>query len=248
MRGRVLALAVLFMLACSAEAAILYEQPAPAGAFTFTATDFPNLTDPRPNTVYGWGFNGTGGSRLDLSEHMLYWTLETFYESSPTRRAMEHHLVYAHPSGYNTRAIQMDFDRDTNESGLAFAFTRIDWRGKDSTQPPWMTWFDGEAKLARTTAFVHQTNNVRWLYQRNASGSASGALMWLDNQDRYAFGQSPWLPGGAQAPRALLVNPQDGETALVLMRNVGGVVTNQSVTLGPPDSAGVGYRALRVVN
>lgn len=41
---------------------------------------------------------------------------------------------------------------------------------------------------------------------------------------------------------------EDGRTALLLAVRVGGVVTLQQVTVGEPDSAGVGFRALRVPN
>src|SRR6059058_2688195 len=51
------------------------------------------------------------------SEHMLCWMLETYFENGAERK-MEHHLVYVNPTGWNTRAIQMDFDRATNRSGL----------------------------------------------------------------------------------------------------------------------------------
>lgn len=38
------------------------------------------------------------------------------------------------------------------------------------------------------------------------------------------------------------------ETAAVLLMNIGGETVTKRVTLGPPDSAGTGYRALRITN
>jgi len=58
----------------------------------------------------------------------------------------------------------------------------------------------------------------------------------------------PWLPGGEQGPRVILANPSEGDTALLLMRRVGGVASTQPVKLGPPDSGGAGFRALVTPN
>ena len=38
------------------------------------------------------------------------------------------------------------------------------------------------------------------------------------------------------------------DTAAVLLMNVGGEMVTKRVTVGPPDSAGTGYRSLRVTN
>ncbi|MEM1557977.1 MAG: hypothetical protein QXG12_05245, partial [Thermoproteota archaeon] len=40
----------------------------------------------------------------------------------------------------------------------------------------------------------------------------------------------------------------DGETALLIRRNVGGTYSLVRVSMGPPDSGGTGYRVLRVPN
>jgi hypothetical protein len=42
--------------------------------------------------------------------------------------------------------------------------------------------------------------------------------------------------------------PADGETALLIARNIGGTITVQRVSMGAIDSAGVGFRALRIPN
>jgi len=220
------------------------------GDFNLLSAQFPNLTDPRHNSVFGWGYNCTGGNPERPSEHMLCWMLETYFENGAERK-MEHHLVYVNPTGWNTRAIQMDFDRATNRSGLGLAFERIDWRGKDSTTLPWMTWYSEQMQLNGNTSLIHQKNNVVVLRQLNSGMTgplAYANLMWLDAQDRVVLGQMPWLPGGEQGPRVILANPNEGDTALLLMRRVGGVASTQPVKLGPPDSGGAGFRALVTPN
>lgn len=44
------------------------------------------------------------------------------------------------------------------------------------------------------------------------------------------------------------VSTPDGQTALLIRRNIGGTFTLQPVSMGPTDSGGTGYRVLRVPN
>jgi hypothetical protein len=43
-------------------------------------------------------------------------------------------------------------------------------------------------------------------------------------------------------------NPGNGETAILVRRNVGGILSQQRVSVGPPNSGGAGFRVLRVAN
>jgi hypothetical protein len=78
----------------------------------------------------------------------------------------------------------------------------------------------------------------------------AGVALELDNGTNYHFANEHHLrdaPGGtllAQVDGALA----DGETALLLRRNVGGAFALERVTVGPPDSAGPGFRVLRITN
>ena len=42
--------------------------------------------------------------------------------------------------------------------------------------------------------------------------------------------------------------PIDGQVALLVQRNIGGVITTQQVTMGEADSGGAGFRLLHVPN
>lgn len=55
------------------------------------------------------------------------------------------------------------------------------------------------------------------------------------------------LPAGASF-RVDLADPGLSETAILVRRNVGGNITLQRVSMGGPDSAGAGFRVLRVPN
>jgi len=52
---------------------------------------------------------------------------------------------------------------------------------------------------------------------------------------------NPWF-------RVTSTAPQNGETALLVRRNVNGVLSTQRVSVGPANSGGNGFRALRVPN
>ena len=47
---------------------------------------------------------------------------------------------------------------------------------------------------------------------------------------------------------AAVSSPTDGQVAMVVQRNVGGVITTQQVSMGEADSGGAGFRLLRVPN
>lgn len=73
----------------------------------------------------------------------------------------------------------------------------------------------------------------------------------LDNAGRiyYDHANNKMLIESAGGVECLSLNaPSDGETAMLLRRNVGGTVTVQRVSMGAADSGGTGYKALRVPN
>ena len=54
--------------------------------------------------------------------------------------------------------------------------------------------------------------------------------------------------GGAFVQGMVLQEPADGQTALQIRRNVGGVFSTQIVSMGAADSAGAGFKLLKVPN
>jgi len=54
--------------------------------------------------------------------------------------------------------------------------------------------------------------------------------------------------GGALVEALTIENPADGEVALLVRRNVGGVFSVQRVSMGVADSGGTGFRVLRIAN
>ena len=70
------------------------------------------------------------------------------------------------------------------------------------------------------------------------STMANGAFL-IRNQDLDTSNLVEVTPDGATS---------DGQTALLIRRNIGGTFTLQRVSMGPADSGGTGYRALRVPN
>jgi len=57
-----------------------------------------------------------------------------------------------------------------------------------------------------------------------------------------------WLPTGGATVRGALANLAESETSLLLTVKIDGANQWRTVVVGPPDSGGTGYRALRVAN
>jgi hypothetical protein len=106
-----------------------------------------------------------------------------------------------------------------------------------------------------------------------ASGDRLGDVLWSTNTAAGAIhnggllrmaATQAWTLGSAHGTKAQVFTtpngtatlvesltveePADGETALLLRRNVGGTLTLQRVSMGAADSAGTGFKVLRVPN
>jgi hypothetical protein len=79
-------------------------------------------------------------------------------------------------------------------------------------------------------------------------GSAAVGLCLLPNA-YYGF-TTPFTNASATTVvyPAAVSPPADGEVAMLVQRNVGGVITTQPVSMGGEDSGGAGFRVLRVPN
>lgn len=75
--------------------------------------------------------------------------------------------------------------------------------------------------------------------------------IYLDTAGTFRLGSASGdvvlAPGLVDAFRAIAA-PADGNTGILVSRNVGGVVTMQTVSMGAADSGGAGFKVLRVPN
>lgn len=114
---------------------------------------------------------------------------------------------------------------------------------------------DGSATVDAACVFTARGGRSAF----KANGSVYGIGVSFDESDvervhwgatasanpRHQFSDSP---GNALMQLARQDDVADGQTAMLLLRNVGGTLTLQRVTLGVDDSGGAGFKVLRVPN
>jgi len=129
-------------------------------------------------------------------------------------------------------------------SGVASLYLRTDFRSARIALD------DNAGKLTFTEALGYEYTG--FIRANQGSGAATPDISFGNDPDTgiYAIGAEPNVLGfaiGAQIG-AKLSEPTDGNTALLIRRNVGGTLSLQQVSMGAADSGGAGFKVLRVPN
>jgi Protein of unknown function (DUF2793) len=163
------------------------------------------------NAVWGLGVNyGNGsGTQLDNTKPAIGWVFESkYYPGSGSVYQCEAHLQFREASGTSHRVITGAFPHSGSGGQLGFQadiITFLDWSG--ALKVKW-DHTSGAIDFFSTMILRKNVNNVPYLVQLNAAGSAYINLTYIDSQDRARIVAPLYVTGAAPPASSKFVDFQ----------------------------------------
>lgn len=150
-------------------------------------------TDGRPDVGFGLGYNlAAGGGRVDTDDIAMGMMMESHYDGNGYT-ASELHLMNVGTNNVQYRFLTADFNKTTNSTGLRLNADKI-FMGEDN----------GSIIYIMQNGFIDYyqpyfsmyPNNSSMIANWNKDSTAWVFLPYLDNNDRYTFGNIDTIAAG----------------------------------------------------
>ncbi len=157
-----------------------------AGDFAIGVNSVANAFSTRRDQVFQWGYNQKPGGRINPAEHSLSYDIETLFTPNSTGEATEAHLVYTNRAGRSFRPMSVFINLNTDAITTDFKADRFSVTTGDGIER--LVVASGDLQLPNSTVLRSNTNNVPFVRQKNAAGTKSPALVFLDSADSLVLG------------------------------------------------------------
>lgn len=215
--------------------------------FNFGVRSFPGVNEPgssRQNTVVSIGWNtNAAGAREDVTDAAFRIGFEDHYlQGGVGTPAFEYHVECRDESGVSHRMYSVYAPKDGGAgSSTSFMSDRYNFNTYSGAQGPRI---DTAAKVIETFDYnIRGNNNVGFLRQKNAAGSANLYLPYFNDKDVYtmvgpvAVGTTPSPVGSTYAGDAYAINASALATGNTILRLFGSVVTGSYFAIQAQGSA-----------
>lgn len=166
-----------------------------ARLWNFCARTFNGINSPasaRADTVFTWGYNECGGTRIDTSEAAFAVREENYFipQNGDNLPQFEYHIALIDTSGVEHRAVSISAKHDGSSMGTAFQGNRISFCVSSSicnllmTNTVSQTVLDAQAGILFTIRLLNNTCGMSWA---NAAGSAQLCGAQFNNSDQYVL-------------------------------------------------------------